>query len=283
MFGISTNRSFLHGWTAINMWNRQTRDESGSDQARCFPYSNAFIIPDQTRHKQLECGWGMVCGDYVLASGSTRLRNHKNLVVLNWGAKSLRINLPGKFPRCLQRCCFIPQTCGHMGGSYNGGIQMTHVGVSIQLDGTLNGKSREKKGGWFVGTHILGTLHIGNPPRIPTRKKKPLSRPGGWPTSVEGSICTFPRNSGRWKIHGGFLWRETRNQDVYHVWLGLYSQNMGKLNMFQTIDQMMFIDFPIQFVILGAHIIVYNIFCFWTRLMPNFYTASNLLSGKKST
>ena len=87
----------------------------------------------------------MVCGDYVLASGSTQLRNHKNLVVLNWGAKSLRINLAGKYPRCLQRCCFIPQTCGHMGGSYNGGIQITHVGVSIQLDGTLNGKSREKK------------------------------------------------------------------------------------------------------------------------------------------
>ena len=273
MFGISTNRSFVHGWTAIKMWNRQTRDESGSDQARCFPYSNAFIIPDQTRHKQLECGCGMVCGDYVLASGSTQLRNHKNLVVLNWGAKSLRINLAGKYPRCLQRCCFIPQTCGHMGGSYNGGIQITHVGVSIQLDGTLNGKSREKKGNPFV-------LRVS---KVSQLEKNPLSRPGGWPTSVEGSICTFPRNSGRWKIHGGFLWRETRNQDVYHVWLGLLFPKYGKLNMFQTINQMMFIDFPIQFVILGAYIIVYHIFCFCTRPMPNFYTASNLLSGKKST
>jgi hypothetical protein len=62
-----------------------------------------------------------------------------------------------------------------------------------------------------------------------------------------------------------------------------YSQNMEKLNMFQTINQMMFIDFPIQFVIVGAYIIVYHIFCFCTRPMPNFYTASNLLSGKKST
>ena len=71
------------------------------------------------------------------------------------GAKSL--SLPGKFPCCLQRSCFIifiPRTRAE-----NGGIQITLAGGSIHGGPPIAGRyltenleNPEKKGGWFVGT-----------------------------------------------------------------------------------------------------------------------------------